>query len=129
MEIEWFILALSLLLMLVGLVGIVLPSIPGIILIWTAVFFYGVLTDFVKIDNEFIIFISSLAFLAILLDYAENLWGTHRARTSVRVIIGAVIGGLIASTSSNIPIMLLGTFAGAIVGQHENERAFRHSSS
>lgn len=108
---------ITLFIMLIGLVGIVLPNLPGIVLIWTGVFFYGVMTKFAEVDDQFLIFITSLAFLAILLDYAENLWGSKRTRTSVRVIIGAILGGLIASLADSFPILLVGTFAGAIIGQ------------
>ncbi|MBI3963405.1 MAG: DUF456 domain-containing protein [Candidatus Kerfeldbacteria bacterium] len=117
MLLDVLILTITLLLMFVGLVGIILPSIPGIILIWTAVFFHTVLTRMAYVDMEFIIFITALTFLAIVLDYAENLWGSRRARTPTRILLGAVLGGFIASFTESLGITALATFGGALVGQ------------
>ncbi|MBU1148679.1 DUF456 family protein [Patescibacteria group bacterium] len=113
---EIAILIISLLVMFAGLLGIVIPNLPGIVLIWTGVFFYASTTKFAILDQEYILFITSLALFAILLDYAESILGSRKTNNGFRGIIGAVLGGIIGGTSGSMIMMVAGTVAGATFG-------------
>ncbi len=114
--VEICVLTISLLIMLVGLMGIVVPNLPGIILIWTGVFFYGSLTKFEVLDKNYILFITSIALFAILVDYLQVIWGKKKINLGTRGIIGAVLGGIIGGTSGSTSMMIIGTIAGAAFG-------------
>lgn len=113
---EIIILVFTLLMMLIGLLGIVIPNLPGEILIWTGVFFYGTLTRFEVLDKNFILFVTSLTLLAILIEYTETIWGKKKINNGFRGLIGGILGGLIGGTSGNMTMMIIGTFLGAAFG-------------
>lgn len=107
--------ALALLVMLGGLIGIILPFIPSIPLIWLGVFLYGVTTDFVRVDSDFLLIVSSLALATIFLDYITSLWGQKQFRVSVWTVFGAVLGGLVGSLFSFFYALVAGPVIGAVV--------------
>jgi len=113
---EIVILVIALAIMVVGLFGIVIPNLPGVILIWTGVFFYATLTKFERLDQDYILFITALCLFAILIDYAETIWGKKKIQHGLRGIVGAVLGGLIGSISGQISMMIVGTVLGAAFG-------------
>lgn len=106
----------SLLIMTVGLLGIVIPNLPGMVLIWTGVFIYGSLTKFEILDKNYLLFVTSLSLFAILIEYVETIWGKKRVHHGIRGIIGAILGGIIGGTSGSITLLIIGTLAGAAFG-------------
>lgn len=113
---EIIILSISIVVMVVGLLGIVIPNLPGVVLIWTGVFFYATLNKFENLDKNFLLFITSLVIFAILVDYAETIWGKKKLSHGIRGIVGAVLGGIIGGISGEITIMIVGTAVGATFG-------------
>jgi len=113
---EILVLAIALLVMIVGLLGIVIPNLPGVILVWTGVFFYGSLTQFELLDKDYILFITSLAMFAILVEYAETVWGRKKINHGIRGIIGAILGGIVGGVVGSNTMMIVGTIIGATFG-------------
>ncbi|MFH1598141.1 MAG: DUF456 family protein [Patescibacteria group bacterium] len=113
---EIIVISLSLLIMVVGLLGIVIPNLPGVVLIWTGVFFYGSLSKFEVFDKNYMLFVTSLALFAILIEAAETIWGKRKASPGLRGIIGAVIGGIIGGVSGSTVLMVIGSVVGAAFG-------------
>jgi len=113
---EVIILLISVVVMIIGLLGIVIPNLPGVVLIWTGVFFYAALNKFESLDKNFLLFITSLVIFAILVDYAETIWGKKRLNHGMRGIVGAVLGGIVGSVSGEITMMIIGTIVGASFG-------------
>ncbi|MBI3115116.1 MAG: DUF456 domain-containing protein [Candidatus Kerfeldbacteria bacterium] len=109
--------AFALLIMLAGMVGIFLPFIPSMPLIWLGVFFYGLVTDFTVIDNSFLVFASLLVLATIFLDYLTALWGGKRFRASLWTIFGAIVGGLVGSLFGLFYALIAGPILGAVVAE------------
>lgn len=114
---EIFILIICLIFILVGFVGIMLPIIPSIPLIWFGIFLYGLATDFTEIDPSLLILVSILGLVVILLDYVTLIWGGRRFRASVWGVLGAVVGGLAGSCLGLLYGLVVGPLFGAIVSQ------------
>jgi len=107
--------ALGLIIIGLGFIGILLPIMPGLPLIWGGVFVWAWSNEFQQIGWPTL---GVLAFLAIVggaLDLFLASAVSRRAGVSWRAIGGAILGGLLGGIFlSWIPI--LGTLAGALIG-------------
>lgn len=114
---QTIILVVSLIIMAGGLVGIVVPFLPGIILIWTGIFLYAGVTQFQNFGLDFFIIITILAFVAIFLDWLSGMVGTKHVNTSIWGVVGAAAGGVIGSLTGLGWLIILSAFLGALAGE------------
>ncbi len=120
-------LVLSILLIIVGLLGCILPVIPG-----PPISFIGLLivhyTKFASFGSTFLILMASLAILVTVLDYVVPIWGTKRLGGTRAGMWGATIGLLIGLFFGPIGI-IFGPLIGAIIGETirgaKSQEAFR----
>ncbi len=116
MEPSLLIWLLAIALVLTGMVGLILPAIPGAPLI-----FAGLLLAAWAESFEYVGFrtLGILAVLAIL-SYGVDLWammfGAKRFGASKRAIIGALIGSVVG-IFLGFPGILFGPFIGAVMGE------------
>lgn len=114
---EGLIIAFALLIMVGGVVGIFLPFIPAIPLVWLGVIFYGLATDFNRVNNAFLVAVSVLAVATFFFDYVSACWGLKKFEASAWAVTGAVVGGLIGSLYSPAYALLVGPIVGAVVAE------------
>ncbi len=120
-------LVLSILLIIVGLLGCILPVIPG-----PPISFIGLLivhfTKFASFGSTFLILMASLAILVTVLDYVVPIWGTKRLGGTKSGMWGATIGLVIGLFFGPIGI-IFGPLIGAIIGETirgaKSQEAFR----
>lgn len=110
-------LILSLLVMVGGLVGIILPFVPSVPLIWLGGFAYALLTNFTQVGSRFLLVSSVLVLLTIFLDYAIALWGVKKFEASLWAVLGAVIGGLLGSLVGIFYAIIVGPILGALIAE------------
>ncbi|MEW6663564.1 MAG: DUF456 domain-containing protein [Bacillota bacterium] len=101
-------LGLAILLFIIGLLGIFLPALPGVVLIYAGMILYGFLTGFALLDAWFFIWQGLALGVTFLIDYLAAVIGVKRYGGSRYAVWGAVLGIFLG-------IMLLGPF-GAILG-------------
>ena len=109
-------LALSALLVIVGLAGTVLPVLPGVLLVFGGLFLAAWAEDFSRVGIIGLTLIGTLAALAFVADFVASLLGARRVGASPRALLGATLGG-IAGIFFGIPGLLLGPFLGAVLGE------------
>lgn len=110
-------LAIAILFFAVGFVGILLPIIPGIGLIWLGMLVYGFLTGFEDLSVGFFVGQASGVGLAFLVDYAANIWGVKRYGGSRPAVWGSILG-LLGGVFLFGPLgVIIGPFAGALAGE------------
>src|SRR5688572_25731008 len=89
----WWILSAALI--LVGLAGIVLPALPGTILVLAGIVLGAWIDDFTRVGWIAIGAVTVLAVLAWLMDYVSAMLGAKRAGASRQAIFGAAIGTVV----------------------------------
>lgn len=119
--------ALAVVLVLAGIVGMVLPVLPGELLLFGGLFAAAWAEDFEHIGPGWLAVLLLMAALAWLADFAAGAIGVRlfgEGRASRRAEIGALIGGfagLFFGASGLLPGLFLGLFlgpfAGAVIGE------------
>ena len=109
-------LALAALLVIVGLVGTVLPVLPGVLLVFGGLFLAAWAEGFARVGMVALAIIGILAALAFVADFVASLLGAKRVGASPRALVGASIGGVVG-IFFGIPGILLGPFLGAVLGE------------
>lgn len=107
--------ALTALLMLLGLAGSLLPMLPGSPLILAGAALYAWQTQFTAVGWADLIVLGVLALAGQGLDYAATALGAKRYGASRWGMIGACIGGTLGLITANIIGLIIGAFAGAVI--------------
>jgi uncharacterized protein YqgC (DUF456 family) len=109
-------LLLAALLCALGIVGTVLPALPGAPLLFAGLLLAAWAEDFAHVGRTGIAAIGVLALLSYGVDLAASAFGARRFGASRRAVIGAGIGAF-AGLFFGIPGILIGPFAGAVIGE------------
>jgi uncharacterized protein YqgC (DUF456 family) len=107
---------LSCALIALGLAGIVLPALPGTILVLGGIVLGAWIDDFTRVGWVAITAVAVLAVLAWLMDYVAALLGAKRAGASRQAIIGAAIG-TVAGVFMGLVGVLFMPLVGAAIGE------------
>jgi uncharacterized protein len=123
--IESPLLALTLVLMFVGLLGSVLPGLPGVTLIFLSALVYTLLTDFRTVGAVILVVLFVFAAIAFLTDFVATSYGARRFGASNWGTIGGAIGGIAGALIGLLFLgigslfgLILGTIAGVFLGEY-----------
>jgi uncharacterized protein YqgC (DUF456 family) len=109
-------LALAAVLVALGVLGTVLPVLPGILLVFGGLFLAAWAQDFTHVGWVGLLVIGVLAFLGLGADFVASLLGAQRVGASPKALLGAAIGGFFG-IFLGLPGILLGPFIGAVLGE------------
>lgn len=119
-HVDIFLLFIAALFMLLGIVGSMLPILPGPLTSWVGLLIFH-LTDAVPMNWTFLTITLVIAILIWLLDYVIPALGTKKFGGSKYGMIGTSIG-LIVGVLSPIPGgIIIGPFVGAFLGELINK--------
>lgn len=104
------------LLMAAGLVGAVVPFIPGTPLIFLGAVIYAVAADFTPIGAGRLAILAVLALAGWAIEHIAGALGARRAGGSRAAVVGAVLGALVGLAFAPLGL-LLGPIVGAIIGE------------
>ena len=107
---------LAALLVLIGLAGIVLPALPGVILIFAGLALAAWAEGFQYVGAGTLVTLGVLSLLAWSLDWLAGSLGARRFGASRHAIVGAMLGALVG-LFFGLPGILLGPFLGAVIGE------------
>lgn len=99
-----------------GLVGTILPALPGAPLIWLGMLAYGLFTGFEKLSAWFFIGQALAVVLIFFIDYAANAWGVRRYGGSRAAVWGSLAGILLGILFLGPVGLVFGPFVGAVAG-------------
>lgn len=128
---EIAIVILSATLLLVGLVGVFVPLLPGAPLAWLGIFLYAYFTNFQELTLFTLLIFLALTALTFLIDIAAPALGAQKYKASKYGILGALLGvgaGIVMMGPIGIIIgPFLGSFIGELLAGKKYESAFRSS--
>jgi uncharacterized protein YqgC (DUF456 family) len=107
---------IAVLLVVVGLIGVVVPVIPGAILIFAGLSLAAWADGFVRVGFVTIFVLGLLTVATYVVDVATMALGMKRLGTSKRAMAGAAMG-TIAGVFFGLPGLIIGPFAGAALGE------------
>lgn len=110
--------------MLVGIVGAIVPAIPGISLIFGAIVIWGVVNGFAGLTVPLIV-AGVVLLLGMGIDFLATYWGAQKFGASKWGQIGAIVGlllgffGLLPALPIGGPLvgLLFGPLVGAFIGE------------
>lgn len=105
----------ALLIMLVGLIGTVLPIIPGTVLILLAAFLYGLVEGFQVIGWPTLLLLLFLTLVATSADLWASSVGAKVGGASGWSIVVGLIGGLVGFVFFSLPGAILGAVLGVLL--------------
>jgi uncharacterized protein YqgC (DUF456 family) len=112
---DYFLLALAIVLMIVGIAGCLLPVLPGPPLSYLGLVVLH-FTRFADISKNLFIILAIVAIVVTVIDYVVPIWGTRRFGGSKYGMRGATVGLIIGLFLGPFGI-IIGPFIGAVVGE------------
>jgi len=107
---------LAIALMLVGALGIVLPALPGIPLMFAGMVVAAAIDDFQRIGWITLTVLGFLTLFSVIVEFAASALGARHVGASRQAVWGALLGTVIG-IFFGIPGLLLGPFIGAVVAE------------
>lgn len=117
-EILWL---LAGLLVAAGFVGLILPALPGALLIFIGLVIAAWADGFTRVGWGTLVLIGAIAALSYVVDFVAAALGAKRAGASPRAMIGAALGTVAGMFLGPIGL-LLGPLAGAVLGEWTKHR-------
>lgn len=110
------------LLVLLGLLGTVLPILPGVPLMFGGMLLAAWAGDFETVGVPTLAVLAVLTLVSVIVDFWATAHGAKRVGASRLAMWGAAIGTLVGLLFG-LPGLLLGPFAGAVVGELMHHRS------
>ena len=126
---EGTLLAITLIVMFVGLLGSVLPALPGVALIFVSALVYSYLTDFEVVGATVLVVLGIFTVLAFVADFIGTAYGARRFGASNWGTAGGAIGGLVGALAGALFFgigalfgLILGSVGGVFLGEYLRRR-------
>lgn len=114
------------LLVLAGLVGTVLPAIPGLPLVFAGMLLAAWAGDFQQISLFTIVVLGLLTLCSLAIDFWATAVGAKRVGASRKAVVGAILGTVAGIFFGPVGIFV-GPFAGALAGELLHRRSLGQS--
>lgn len=100
----------------VGLLGTVIPALPGTGFIFAGVLIYGLITSFSTISVPTVVVFGVVAGLTWLANYMGAAYGARTGGGKKLALAGTVVGAIIGVLAAGPIGLLVGAFIGALLG-------------
>lgn len=113
---ELFLYMLAAALIIGGVAGAILPILPGIPMIFGGIWLAAAVDDYRHLGWGWLVAIAIVGIVGVALDFISATLGAKRIGASPRALWGAGIGTTVGMFFG-IPGLLIGPFAGAVIGE------------
>ena len=125
MDYETILLVVTLGAMGLGLLGSVLPGLPGVTLIFLSALVYAILTSFENIGWPVLLLLGLFAAAAFVADFVATTYGARRFGASNWGTAGGAIGGIVGALAGALLFgigalfgLIFGTIGGVFLGEY-----------
>ena len=119
---------LAAILVLVGLVGVVVPALPGTVLIFAGLLLAAWADGFARVGVVTIVIIGIIGAASYGVDFAAAALGAKKLGASTRAMAGAGLGTLFG-LFLGLPGLILGPFIGAVLGELTVQRDWKKAGN
>lgn len=116
MELQAICYVLAAVLVLAGIIGIVLPALPGVPLVFGGMLLAAWADGFVRVQWWWIAILALLTVLSLVVDIWSSAFGAKRVGASGKAVFGALAGATVGLFFSPIGL-IAGPFIGAVLGE------------
>ena len=113
--------ALAVILVLVGLIGALVPVLPGPVLVFGGLVLASWADGFTRVGPFTLIVLALMTVAVYVVDFLAGAYGVEKTGASRRAVVGAVVGAIVG-LFFGLPGVLLGPFVGAVVGEYTVRR-------
>ncbi|HHT9158935.1 MAG: hypothetical protein A3G70_00650 [Planctomycetes bacterium RIFCSPLOWO2_12_FULL_39_13] len=117
--------SISLIIMIVGMAGIIVPIIPSIPLVWLGAFIYAIFTHFEKVTWMVLLIFAILTIFSIVLENIGNVYGAKKFGATRWGIIGSIAGTGIGFYMGGPIGLILGPIVGTVIFELIGGKGFR----
>ncbi|MGH8192647.1 MAG: DUF456 domain-containing protein [Rhodanobacteraceae bacterium] len=121
----WYVIAG--ILIVAGLVGSILPNLPGIPVMFIGMLLAAWVDHFQKVPVWVVAFLGLLAAFSIVFDFLAGMYGAKRYGASKPAVWGALVGTIVGFFFGILGI-ILGPFLGAVIGQLASGSPIEHAA-
>jgi hypothetical protein len=119
---------LAVALVAVGVLGLVLPGLPGAPLVFGGLLVAAWLEDFAYVGPWTLLLLALLAVLTQVVDIFAGALGAKRFGASRLAVVGAILGAVVGMFFG-LPGVVLGPFCGALIGELLAEKPLREAGA
>lgn len=112
---ETIYLLLTLVMFVMGIIGTILPALPGVIVIFGGMVLYGFMTNFAGLSIYFFIMQSAVMLVIFLVDFLASAVSTKKYGGSKQAAFGAVLGTIVGIMVFGPLGVIIGPFAGSVI--------------
>jgi uncharacterized protein len=110
-----------------GLVGLILPGLPGAPLILLGLILGAWAENFAYVGVWTLLLLTILAGLTYAVDFWATIFGARKFGASKRAVIGALFGG-VTGLFLGLPGVIFGPFIGAVIGELSARRDLQQAT-
>jgi uncharacterized protein YqgC (DUF456 family) len=118
--------AAAVVLIAVGFAGILIPALPGTVLIFAGVLLGAWADGFTRVGVVTLVVIGVIGAASYFVDFVAAALGTKRLGASPRAMAGAALGTILG-LFFGLPGLIIGPFAGAVIGELSTNRDLRQA--
>ena len=118
---------LAVLLLVAGLIGLLLPVLPGAPLIFAGLVIAAWAEDFHYAGLWTVVLLAIITLLTFGVDFWATIFGAKKFGASKRAVIGALIG-LVIGIFLGFPGIIFGPFIGAVVGELSAQKNLKQAT-
>ena len=106
----------AILLVVIGLVGSLVPVLPGPVLVFAGLVLASWADGFERVGPWTLLFLALLTAAVYVIDFLAGAYGVQRSGASGRATAGAVLGAIVG-LFFGLPGLIFGPFLGAVLGE------------
>jgi len=121
---EWTVVlawVLAVALVVAGIAGMILPALPGPLLVWAGLALAAWIHDFTRVGVGVVVLLFVLNVLAYAVDFAAGALGAKKFGAGRQAVWGAALGALVGMFFG-LPGLIFGPFVGAVLGEYAHRR-------
>lgn len=118
---------LAMALIAIGIAGTVLPLLPGVPLVFLGLWLGAWIDGYTLVSGFTVALLGVLTVLAMALDFVAGSLGAKRVGASRQAVTGALLGSIVG-VFFGLPGLLIGPFAGAVIGELSAQRSLEQAT-